>query len=361
MLTYLGKVGCILSILFALLSTGQAQENSTSGDPGDSVESSLRQKAESGDREAQYALGLAAQSNHDYLEAVKWYRRSADQGLSGAQVNLGLLYDLGLGVEQDPVRSAHWFILAAAQDDPDGEFDLGICYLHGSGIQQDWEAAIKWFTKALSHGDDEGRSANGIALAFEHRPHQDKNKDYAEAFRWYLQGAQMGFGESQYNVCRFAAQGLGGANTDYQQAMKWCSQLAESGDDHSALGQFGMGRIYEDGLGVPKNSKLAAQWYTKSAEQGSTFSQMALAKLYSQYSENERNLVQAYMWTEIAAALNDPTAPAYLHDLDSQMPRVQVAEAQALAGQWIKKHPPNPERTVHVDIDGKSSVVLRPD
>lgn len=355
------KAGCILIIASALLGIAQAQEDSTSGDGSDSSDQSLQQKAEAGDREAQNELGLAAQDQRNYTEALKWFKRSADQGFAPAQVSMGFLYDLGLGVKPDPIEAARWYTLSAAQDDTDGEYDLGLCYLHGSGVRQDWDEAIKWFTRALSHDDDEGRSANGIGLAFEHRPHQDTAKDYTEALQWYLKGAQMGYGESQYNVCRLTAQGLGGIATDYPSAIKWCSQLAQSDDERSALGQYGMGRMYEDGSGVSKDLKVAAEWYSKGAEKGATVCQMTLAKLYSHYPEHEPNLVEAYKWTEVAVSLNDPTAQSYLQELDSRMSPAQVAKAQALAGQWIKDHPPNPEKADHLVIDGKPAVVLRPD
>ena len=32
---------------------------------------------------------------HDYAEAVKWYRKEADQGYAQAQYNLGGMYALG--------------------------------------------------------------------------------------------------------------------------------------------------------------------------------------------------------------------------------------------------------------------------
>ena len=37
----------------------------------------------------------------DYAEAVKWYRRAAEQGDAYAQNNLGLMYANGKGVPQD--------------------------------------------------------------------------------------------------------------------------------------------------------------------------------------------------------------------------------------------------------------------
>jgi TPR repeat protein len=37
----------------------------------------------------------------DYAEAVRWYRKAADQSLAEAQFNLGAAYETGHGVGQD--------------------------------------------------------------------------------------------------------------------------------------------------------------------------------------------------------------------------------------------------------------------
>ena len=51
----------------------------------------------------------------DDAEAVKWFRKAAEQGDADAQVNLGLMYANGRGVPEDYVRAFAWFNLAAAQ------------------------------------------------------------------------------------------------------------------------------------------------------------------------------------------------------------------------------------------------------
>ena len=53
-------------------------------------------KAEQGDAEAQYNLGVSYYNGEgvaqDYAEAVKWWRKAAEQGYADAQYNLGLSY-----------------------------------------------------------------------------------------------------------------------------------------------------------------------------------------------------------------------------------------------------------------------------
>ena len=50
----------------------------------------------------------------DYAEAVKGYRKAADQGDAEAQLNLGVSYASGQGVPQDYVEAHKWSNLSAA-------------------------------------------------------------------------------------------------------------------------------------------------------------------------------------------------------------------------------------------------------
>jgi TPR repeat protein len=42
------------------------------------------------------------------VEAIKWYRLSAEQGYALAQFNIGAMYNNGEGVTQDPVQAHKW-------------------------------------------------------------------------------------------------------------------------------------------------------------------------------------------------------------------------------------------------------------
>jgi TPR repeat protein len=56
----------------------------------------------------------------DDAEALKWYRRAAEQGYAQAQFNLGVMYARGEADDgrQDNVRAHMWFNLAAARFPP---------------------------------------------------------------------------------------------------------------------------------------------------------------------------------------------------------------------------------------------------
>ncbi len=51
----------------------------------------------------------------DKAEAVKWFRKAADQGNADAQYHLGLCYYYGYGVEEDNAEAVNWLKKAADQ------------------------------------------------------------------------------------------------------------------------------------------------------------------------------------------------------------------------------------------------------
>ena len=65
-----------------------------------------------------YANGQGV--DKDLVEAVRWYRKAAEQGHAQAQTNLGFTYANGRGVDKDVKRAADWCARAAAQGHPVG-------------------------------------------------------------------------------------------------------------------------------------------------------------------------------------------------------------------------------------------------
>ena len=65
-----------------------------------------------------YAMGLGVEQ--DYQRAFDWYLRSAMKGHPGAQSGVGWYYELGLGMpEKDLVRAYMWYVLSAIGGDPE--------------------------------------------------------------------------------------------------------------------------------------------------------------------------------------------------------------------------------------------------
>lgn len=111
-----------------------------------------RPLAEQGDAEAQLILGtihdIGLGVPQDYREAVKWYRLAAEQGYARAQSKLGSMYDIGLGVPQDSKEAAKWWRLAAENGDASAQLNLGAMYDRGKIVPQDFKEAVKWYRLA---------------------------------------------------------------------------------------------------------------------------------------------------------------------------------------------------------------------
>jgi hypothetical protein len=76
----------------------------------------LQDRAVAGDADAQVALGTRFMSDFDDENAVKWFRRAADQGHITAQGYLGMFYSDALSsLPYDPVAAYMWFSLAIKQ------------------------------------------------------------------------------------------------------------------------------------------------------------------------------------------------------------------------------------------------------
>jgi len=80
---------------------------------------------------------------------------------------------------------------------------------------------------------------------------------------------------------------------DYATALKEWKPLAEQGDSSA---QFGLGWMYENGKGVLKDDKQAADWYRKAAEQGYSDAQFNLALMYVDGDGVLKDMTKAKYW-----------------------------------------------------------------
>ena len=128
----------------------------------------VRPMAEQGDSGAQSLMGLIYFEGHgvqrDEAEAMKWYRRAADQGDADAQLGIGDMYYKGRGVAQDYSEAARWYRLAADRGNAAAQYNLGISYATGDGVPQDNVLAHMWFNLAAARFTSTVSRGRAIAL-----------------------------------------------------------------------------------------------------------------------------------------------------------------------------------------------------
>lgn len=123
-----------------------------------------------------------------YSEAVKWYRKSAEQGNASGQYNLGCMYEFGYGVSQDYSEAVKWYLKSAEQGNATAQIHLGRTYDWGIGVSKDYSEAVKWYRKAAEQGNKLGQAY--LALMYEFG--SGVSKDYSEAVKWYRKAARQG-------------------------------------------------------------------------------------------------------------------------------------------------------------------------
>ncbi len=135
----------------------------------------LRTSAEAGDASAQYKLGLLYDEGkgvpQNPIQAKEWIEKAAMQGHAGAQLHLGTLFLEGKGAPQSSQLELFWFSRAAEQGDGLALMKLGWMYERGRGVPQDFIQAHMWYNLGQAHGEWRAAEARD-ALAKQMTPAQ---------------------------------------------------------------------------------------------------------------------------------------------------------------------------------------------
>lgn len=115
--------------------------------------------------------GLEAFYAGDYQKAYRLWFAEAKRGNSEAQNYVGMLYQLGLGVERDHRQAVDWYRLAARSGNAYARRNLGTMYQFGWGVKPDQLYAYAWYDAAL-RGGNQGARAYLEAMANKLTPNQ---------------------------------------------------------------------------------------------------------------------------------------------------------------------------------------------
>ena len=148
--------------------------------------------------------------------------------------------------------------------------------------------------------------------------------------------AEMGIAVAQYNLGNMYDEGVG-IPKDGKKAMEW---FQKSADQEYAKAQHALGFRYYYGEGVPKDNKEAVKWFLRASMQGHAFAQGILGVMCDMGEGVPKNSTSAYVWCNISALNGHMGSLRYKNNiLAKKMSPVQIAEAQRLANEMIKKNP----------------------
>lgn len=122
----------------------------------------VKSRAIQGEPAAQFSMGFLYHSgqgvSRDIVEALAWYRKSAEQGFLEAQLRLGSLYDFGKEVSEDNSEALKWYIEAATKGHAESQAYLGKMYFNGEGVEQNDVTAYLWWTLAAEQGSSRAKA-----------------------------------------------------------------------------------------------------------------------------------------------------------------------------------------------------------
>jgi TPR repeat protein len=124
-----------------------------------------------------YATGNSVAK--DYVAALAWYQRAAENGSASAMNNIATIYFHGLGVPQSYDEAVKWLRLAVKQGDAAAQNKLGAMYDEGLGVERSAHEAFELFNQAADQGYAPGMFNLGRAYANGNGVKRDETRAYA--------------------------------------------------------------------------------------------------------------------------------------------------------------------------------------
>jgi TPR repeat protein len=163
----------------------------------------------------------------DRQQALEWFRRAAEQGLTKAQMALARMYENGDGGPDKGMTDALvWYMNSAEAGSPEAMRRVGLLYegkivdWNGKGVETNYKLAFKWLRKAAEEKDDKA---------------------------------------AMVEIGQMYAEGNEAVKRDPDKGIKWFQHAAETGDP---AGQMLVAQAYEKGAGVPQSPRDAYKWYS---------------------------------------------------------------------------------------------------
>jgi TPR repeat protein len=282
----------------------------------------LFRSAELGNADAQVALAVWHKNAGENDFARTWWEKAAAQGSPDAAYNLGVLYDHGhgdgLGVEERTSTAAGWYLKAAskgmreaqnnygrylestghhgeamtwyekaaAQEHAGAMHNIAMMYLDGVGSERNLAKAREWWTRAAELGyekaneclkETEGYGHDGLLDGLVKKANDGcrdaawklashyyygtggvENKELSR--HWVERAAELGHVEAQAHLASMLR-----SEGDYDTARKLFEKAAAAG---SSRAEYGLGLIYWQGCGVPRNVSMAVRFLRSAASKG---------------------------------------------------------------------------------------------
>ena len=142
-----------------------AQDDTASMPDRDEAAAQLMTKAENGNPDAQYLVGILYRDGPvlipDSVEAAGWFEQAARQSVIAAQYELGVLLLSDDPEIHDPGLGVQWLEYAAQNGNDCAAYRLGKEYLKGEIVERDTAKAVGYLTQSAETGNQYAQYALG--------------------------------------------------------------------------------------------------------------------------------------------------------------------------------------------------------
>ena len=204
----------------------------------------LQRHAKTGNAEAMIYLGRV-------------YYSAANQFSTGFHKDARVAYPGGRAIRDtdagtNRAEGCRWYLKAANAGHVEGMVHAAACHENGYGVPQNNRSAIALYRRAAEKGNYNGSWNLGKLYA-------DKIGDFAKAREWYQYGIDRGLEYGFYGLGRLWEEGKGGPK-DLAKAR----QLYER-TEYPKAAKYYLGKMYEDGRGGPRDEAKALALYKEAS------------------------------------------------------------------------------------------------
>ncbi|PKY51029.1 kinase-like protein [Rhizophagus irregularis] len=216
-----------------------------------------------------YEFGIGIMNNEK--KSAYWYKEASKSGNTIAKLYLANNYRIGKGVDKDEMKAFKYYEILAKQEISDAQLELGNCFYNGIGTKIDKIQAKYWYEKAEDNGNIIAKNILKKNLS------------------------QLGL----YCVGKILLK------ANYEKSFHYLQKAAGNGCEFA---QFNLGKCYQLGTGVRKDTRKAFELYKKSAKQDNNSAQFQLIYCYNFGYGTEINRVKAFELVKIMAEKEDNDA-----------------------------------------------------
>ena len=203
-------------------------------------------------------------SAQKFHEMVLTERPKAEKGDAESQFRLGVAYALGKGVKKNYAEAFKWFQLSAKQGYDEALYNLGVCYEKGLGCKQDYGQAARYYQTAMGYGWHMNNARNNLACMYMEGRGVERNPEMAKKLWPKRPNGEI---YTNYNVATMYANG-DGVKANIKKAIKYYLYAIRYDYLSHDNARYMLAFLYHYGIGVPQNYKRAAMFYRELAGQG---------------------------------------------------------------------------------------------